>query len=110
MNSFWPPRGKDLAHRPVPAAVLGDHRRFPGCRFLITCALCGWAKGYNPERVLTRLHQLRAGGYATPVGELARRVAWPCPGCGRVKWRSELAWPPGFDEREARRLASLYRN
>ena len=98
---------------PVPSAcdvTLGDHRRFPLCRVRLTCGLCGWAKGYSPARVIARLHELKAGGYPTPVGQLARRVAWTCPGCGRVKWRTELAWPPGTDEAEIRRLVRQLRS
>jgi RNase P subunit RPR2 len=101
-----------MTWRAVPAAdpVLGDYRRYPGCRLRLTCALCGWSKAYSAERVIERLRALRAGGHDTPVGVVARRVAWTCPGCGRVRWRSDLAWPPGMDEREVQRLANLYRN
>lgn len=91
-------------------ATLGDHRRYPGARLLLACALCGWSKSYRPERVIDRLRELRSGGHATRLEQVARRVAWNCPGCGRVKWRAQFAWPAGFDEREARRLANLYRN
>ena len=101
------------AFRPIPSAeppTLGDHRRFPGCRLVATCALCGWAKGYSAERAIGRLRQLRAGGEATPVGAVAARIAWPCPMCGRVKWRTDLAWPPGLDDRAIRRLAAMSRN
>ena len=93
-----------------PAATLGDHRRYPGCRLLLTCALCGWSKDYRVEAIIERLRKLRAGGHSSGVGAVARHVGWTCPGCGRVKWRSDLAWPPGLDEREARRLMNLYRN
>jgi RNase P subunit RPR2 len=91
-------------------ASLGDHRHYPGARLLLTCTLCGWSKSYRCERVIDRLRELKAGGHATRLGQVARRVAWPCPACGRVKWRARFAWPAGFDEREARRLANLYRN
>lgn len=92
------------------ATTLGDYRKYPGSRVLLTCSLCGWKKGYNPERVIDRLRDLKAGGHSTPVAKLARRVAWTCPGCGRVKWRMELAWPADLHIREARRLLNLYRN
>ena len=91
-------------------ASIGDFRRYPGCRMTLTCALCGWTKAYDPERVVDRLRALRSGGHATRLGDVARRVAWPCPGCGRVKWRAGLAWPAGFSERDARRLAARERN
>jgi hypothetical protein len=90
--------------------TLGDYRRYPGACLLLTCALCGWTKPYKPEAVIGRLRQLKAGGHPSPIGPLARRVAWPCPGCGRVKWRMDLAQPAALDAREARRLAGLYRN
>jgi hypothetical protein len=92
------------------AQKLGDYRMFPGTRVWLTCALCGWDKSYKVQRVIERLRTLRSGGHEAPVGTIARRVAWPCPGCGRVKWRSDLAWPPGMDEREVKRLANQFRN
>lgn len=89
--------------------TVGDHRRYPGCRLLLTCALCGWEKSYNPERVIRRLQELRTGGTATPLEQVARRVAWNCPGCRHVKWRCDLAWAPGMDLREIKRLTNLAR-
>lgn len=102
-----------MTPRPVPATravKLGDHRLFPGSRVYLTCSLCGWSRDYSAERMILRLRQLRTGGHDTPVASLAGRVAWNCPGCGRTKWRMELAWPAGMDEREIKRLASAYRN
>jgi hypothetical protein len=90
--------------------TISDYRRFPGARLLIACCLCGWEKSYHPERVIERLRQLKTGGHATPLDQIARRVAWPCPGCHRVKWRAVFAWPAGLDETEIKRLANLYRN
>ncbi|HEY0435962.1 MAG TPA: hypothetical protein VGC92_04940, partial [Phenylobacterium sp.] len=84
--------------------------RYPGARLLLTCAMCGWSKAYSAERVIARLHELRAGGHDTRVAHVARRVGWPCPGCNRVKWRADFAWPPGMADAEVRRLANLYRN
>jgi len=91
-------------------ATLGDTRFYPGARLLITCSLCGWAKSYNVERVIDRLRQLKTGGPPTRLGQVARRVAWPCPGCGRVKWRAQFAYPPGFSAADHRRLTNRYRN
>ena len=91
-------------------AAIGDFRRYPGCRLLIACAACSWSKGYDPERVIDRLRALKAGGHATRMEDVARRVAWPCPACRRLKWRAQFAWPPGLGPREARRLADRYRN
>ena len=98
---------------PVPddgRLTLGDHRRYPGSRVLLTCAMCGWSKPYKPEPMIDRLQALRAGGHRSPIAPLARRVAWPCPMCHRVRWRLQLAQPLHQDPREARRLAGLYRN
>ena len=102
-----------MTWRPAPTGTtttMGDHRRYPGCRLRLACALCGWTKGYSPERVIDRLRELRAGGHDTPVSQIAPRVGWTCPGCGRVKWRADLAWPAAVDKREVKRLAGLYRN
>ena len=99
--------------RPIPideAASIGDYRRYPGARLTLTCAMCGWVKPYNPERVLARLHELKSGGHATRMAEIARRVQWPCPGCHRVRWRAGFAWPPGLTAAEVKRLAGRYRN
>jgi hypothetical protein len=105
-----------LAHgrlRPIPTdgtAAIGDFRRYPGCRLLIQCSACSWSKTYNPERVIDRLRELKAGGYATQVSAIARRIGWNCPACSRMRWRAQFAWPPEIGEREARRLTQLYRN
>ena len=99
--------------QPLPlgdTATVGDYRLRPGARFYVICTLCGWAKGYSPERVARRLDQLKIGGHAAPLYRLARHVAWPCPGCGRVKWRTALAYPPDLDRREAMRLARALRD
>jgi hypothetical protein len=89
---------------------MGDYRRYPGARLLLTCAQCGWSKDYSAERVIDRLRALRAGGHDTRVEQVARRIGWNCPGCGRVMWRAEFAWPPGMTEADVKRLANLYRN
>jgi hypothetical protein len=93
-----------------PGASIGDFRRHPGCRLLIACSACGWSRDYDPERVVARLLEIHAGGETTPFSEVARRVAWNCPACQRMRWRAELAWPARIDEREARRLRNLHRN
>ena len=92
------------------AATLGDHRRWPGCRVQVTCSLCGWSRSYSPERIIDRLQQLKGGGHATSLNEVAARIGWDCPRCRHVKWRAGFAWPTGLDVREAKRLAGLYRN
>lgn len=91
-------------------ATLGDYRFYAGARVLITCPLCGWQKSYNAERIIDRLRDLKAGGHKTRLGHVARRVVWPCPGCGRVKWRAQFAYPPGFSAADHRRLMNRYRN
>jgi RNase P subunit RPR2 len=91
-------------------ATLADYRFYAGARVLITCSLCGWSKSYNAERIIDRLRTLKTGGHKTTLGQVARRVAWPCPGCGRVKWRAQFAYPPGFSEADHRRATNRYRN
>ena len=90
--------------------VLGDHRRYPGCRIYLMCSACSWSKSYSPERVIRRLQELKSGGYTTQLVAVARRVGWNCPACSRMRWRALFAWPPGLDPAEVRRLASQYRN
>jgi hypothetical protein len=90
--------------------AMGDFRRYPACRLLLTCAYCAWSKSYDPERVIRRLQELKAGGHATQISQVARRVAWPCPGCGRMGWRAQFAWPVDLDPLEVKRLTNLYRN
>jgi hypothetical protein len=89
--------------------AMSDHRRFPGCRLLLTCTQCGWAKGYAPERVIDRLRELRAGGHRTPIAQVARQ-ARPCPRCRKTTWQANFAWPAGMTDSEIQRLANLYRN
>lgn len=99
--------------RPIPVdglAAVGDFRRYPGCRVLLVCAACAWSKTYNPERIIDRLRALKAGGYATRMIDVARRVGWNCPTCRRVQWRAQFAWPAGLSESDVKRLANLYRN
>jgi hypothetical protein len=91
-------------------ARLEDHRRYPLCHVMLSCGACAWARGYDPERIIDRLRTLRAGGHRTPVKDIARRVAWPCPACRRLHWAAELAWPPGVTDSQVRRRANLYRN
>lgn len=99
--------------RPIPAdaaTAIGDFARYPGCRLLLACAACAWSRTYDPERVLRRLHELKSGGHATRLADVARRVQWNCPACSRMRWRMQFAWPPTLTEGEARRLAARYRN
>lgn len=94
----------------APEDCIGDFRRFPGCRLMLECALCSWSKSYNPERIIDRLWALKAGGHTTPIVQIARRVGWNCPACSRMRWRTQLIYPPELTEAEARRLANRYRN
>lgn len=93
-----------------PTAVIGDFQRYPACRLLLICGACGWNKPYDPERILARLLQLKSGGHATRLDQVAKRVQWPCPGCHRLHWKAQFAYPPHIDAGEARRLAARYRN
>lgn len=105
-----PPAGPDRPIYVDDHASIGDFARYPGCRLTLTCAMCGWSKSYSPERVIARLRELRNGGPATRLAEVARRVSWNCPGCSRLKWRAGFAYPGSLSPAEARRLAALYRN
>lgn len=99
--------------RAIPApgeSAIGDFRRYPGCRLMLGCQACGYAKAYDPERVIDRLRELRTGGYATRLADVARRVSRTCPKCAKSKWRAQFAWPENLTEGEARRLRNLYRN
>lgn len=93
-----------------PTAPMEDARRHPGCRMLIYCRACRFARAYDPARIIKRLHDTGAGGFRTPIGHVARHVARDCPSCGRRQWISTLAWPETLDAREAKRLAGVYRN
>lgn len=97
------------AVRTDTATTMNDHRRFPGCKLRLTCTQCGWAKGYDPERLIDRLRKLRAGGHHTQIGQVARRVR-PCPRCGVAAWQADFAWPSGMRDGDIKRLANLYRN
>jgi len=89
---------------------LADHRRYPGCRLLLFCGACTWSKSYRPERIIARLQELRVSGHTTPVTDVAKRVGWNCPSCGRMRWGSQLVYPAELDEREARRLVRQIRS
>jgi hypothetical protein len=90
-------------------APLEDHRRHPLCRLLIYCAVCGWARDYNPERIVARLQALRQPGYQTRVSEVAARVSWSCPACGRVRWVSRLAYSADMTARDVARALRAIR-
>lgn len=105
--------GPGAEMRPIPVdgtSAVGDFRRYPGCRLVLACALCGWTKAYDPERVIDRLRELKAGGHTTRLVDVARRVGRECPACCQVRWRAQFGWPPGMTPGEARRLANRYRN
>ena len=98
---------------PIPAdaaTAIGDFRRYPGCRLLLACTACAWSRTYNPERVIHRLQELRAGGHATRLSDVARRVGWNCPACSRMRWRMQFAGPAGLRQAEIKRLANRFRN
>ncbi len=93
-----------------PTDPLEDYRRYPGCRVLLTCGACDYAKDYNPERIVMRLRELRVGGYKTPIVRIAAQMRRPCPTCRKMKWSSRLAYPDTMTEAEARRLMNRMRN
>lgn len=93
-----------------PQAVMGDHHLYPGCRLLLFCAACTVCRDYKPEKIIDRLRALRAGGHDTPVAEIATRIGWPCPACGRQRWATQLALPAGMSERERKWLVGRSRS
>ena len=107
-----PPRTlKDFVPVGVTADVrLEDHRRYPLCRVVLFCGACGWARDYDPERIIDRLRALRAGGYSTPVAQVARQVGWTCPGCGRAQWGTKLAYWKHTDPNAIQRMTRLARS
>jgi hypothetical protein len=92
---------------PLP---LKAHRRWPLARIVLHCAACSWARDYAPEAIVRRLQALGAGGYRTDVGEVARRVAWPCPACGRLRWTTWLAYPKATEARDIARATRAIRS
>ena len=99
--------------RPIPAhagASIGDFARYPGCRLMLACVACSWARSYNPERVIRRLHELKSGGHATRLQDVAKRVGWNCPACRRANWRMQFAWPANLTDSEHKRLTNRWRN
>lgn len=91
-------------------ALLEDARRYPGCVLMLGCLVCGWARGYDVAKIIQRLHELRDGGFTTPVAQVAKSVKRPCPACKGRDWVTQFAYPATLDEREAKRLAARYRN
>lgn len=91
-------------------AKLEDARRFPGCVLLLGCEICGWVKGYDVAKIISRLYALRDGGFQTPVADVARSVKHLCPNCKGKHWSTHLAYPAHITERESKRLANQYRN
>lgn len=93
-----------------PEARLKDYQLYPGCRVMLFCSACSFARSYGPGRIIDRMRALRTGGHETLVADVAVAVGWPCPACGRMRWASQLAYPADLDPREQRRLANRYRN
>lgn len=89
---------------------LEDYRRYPGCRLLLTCSACDYARHYNPERIVMRLRELRVGGYKTPIVGIAAQMRRPCPACQKMKWTTRLAYPADLTEAEAKRLMRQIRS
>lgn len=101
----------DFEHIHGAAALkLEDHRKWPLSRVLLYCTACGWARDYNPDAIAIRLGELKAGGYQSLIGDVARKVAWPCPACRRMNWVAALAYPKATDPREVARMARAIRS
>lgn len=91
-------------------ARLEDARRYPGCVVMLGCLICGYAKGYMVEKVILRLHQSGAGGFQTPVADIASMAKVLCPRCKGKHWTSQFAYPAHLQERDLKRLAARARN
>lgn len=94
----------------LPKAKLEDARRYPGCVIMLGCTICTYAKGYRVERVILRLHETGAGGFQTPVADIAKMVRRNCPRCKGRHWLSQFAYPDHLDDRDLKRLAARARN
>jgi hypothetical protein len=76
-----------------PGTPLRAWREHVGSRVRLSCGLCGWCRDYDPGRIVARLKAIRRGDAETAVAAVALNIQWPCPGCGRLKWRTGLAGP-----------------
>ncbi|MBP6877040.1 MAG: hypothetical protein KBC34_03390 [Phenylobacterium sp.] len=77
---------------------------------MLACGGCGWRRRYDPLRIAHRLYTLGDGGLQTPAADVAKQVKDACRRCGARNWDTCLAYPPGFDEREAKRLRRRLRD
>lgn len=100
-----PPIREPVVKIDLSQARLEDAREFPGCVLMLGCEICGWSKGYDVGKVISRLYQLRDGGFQTPVSDVARAVKHLCPNCKGRHWSSQFAYPADLDERERKYAA-----
>ena len=70
---------------PVTFGELG-----PQDRVSFDCSACGWSKSYRAASLRDRLQALGEDADRMKVAAAARRLAWPCPGCARMRWRSQV--------------------
>lgn len=62
----------------------------PEDRVSFHCSACGWARSYRAARVRDRLQALGEDAGDAWAETAARRVAWPCPRCARMRWRCQV--------------------
>jgi hypothetical protein len=63
-----------------------------GAKVKLYCGACAWSRTYEPARLAERLAAKGAGGPQTAIMLVSKHVAWPCPGCGRMRWAAR-PWP-----------------
>jgi hypothetical protein len=51
----------------------------------LVCGACGWSRDYDAGRLRRRLEALGEDA-ADLAAATARRIAWPCPRCARMRW------------------------
>ncbi len=97
-------RDKPLSAAKLPFAKLEDARRYPGYVVMLGCTICTYAKGYMVEKIILRLGETGAGGFQTPVADVAKMVKRVCPNCKGRDWITQFAYPAQLLERDLKRM------
>lgn len=73
-------------------------------RVALQCAACGWQRSYRAQGLRSRLAELGEDTGRIGAEHVAKRIAWPCPRCARMRWRSRaVVGATGRGEQFARR-------
>lgn len=62
----------------------------PQDRIAFLCGACGWSRSYRASALRARLRDLGEEADDFRVERAAGRLAWPCPRCARMRWRSRV--------------------